>query len=123
VTPGGFMIRSEKESKMSKSNRRKFSTEQKAAILRRHLIDKVAVSDLCEEYKLQPSQFYLWQKQAMENIAAALEPNPVRRLSNAKETKLSRENEALKSKLSRKDNVIAEISEEFVKLKKELGEL
>ena len=36
--------------------------------------------------------------------------------------KLERENEALKAKLAKKDNVIAEISEEYVALKKELGE-
>ena len=108
---------------MSKGTRRKFSAEQKAAILRRHLVEKTTVSDLCEKYELQPSQFYLWQKQAMDSLAVALEPNPNRRESNAKEKKLSKENEALKSKLSRKDNIIAEIFEEFVKLKKELGEL
>jgi transposase-like protein len=123
VTLKGFKIGSQKESKMSKGTRRKFSAEQKAAILRRHLVEKTTVSDLCEKYELQPSQFYLWQKQAMDSLAVALEPNPNRRESNAKEKKLSKENEALKSKLSRKDNIIAEISEEFVKLKKELGEL
>ena len=47
---------------------RKFTTEQNVAILRRHLADKVAVSTLCEEYKLQPSVFYGWQKQALENL-------------------------------------------------------
>jgi len=46
---------------MSKHSRRSFSTEQKVAILRRHLVDKVPVSDLCEEYKLQPSVLYSWQ--------------------------------------------------------------
>lgn len=38
-------------SKDSKRSRRLFSTEQKVAILRRHLVDKVQVSDLCDEYK------------------------------------------------------------------------
>jgi transposase-like protein len=37
------------------AKRRKFTTDQKVAILRRHLVDKVPVSDLCEEYKIQPS--------------------------------------------------------------------
>jgi transposase len=123
VTLKGFKIGSQKESDMSKSTRRKFSAEQKAEILRRHLVDKTAVSELCEKNELQPSQFYVWQKQLLDNIAVALEPNPNRKQSSAKEAKLTRENEALKSKLSRKDNIIAEISEEYVKLKKELGEL
>ena len=58
-----------------KKSRRKFTAEQKAAILRRHLQDKVPVSDLCDEYKIQPSVFYTWQRQLLENIASALEPN------------------------------------------------
>jgi len=46
--------------------RRQFTAEEKAIILRRHLSEKVAVSDLCEEYKIQPSLFYVWQRQAFE---------------------------------------------------------
>lgn len=53
---------------MSKRQRRQHTAEQKVAILRRHLVDKVPVSDLCNEYKLQPSVFYQWLKQAMENL-------------------------------------------------------
>jgi transposase-like protein len=32
--------------------RRHFSTEQKAAILKRFLVDGVPLSDLCDEYKI-----------------------------------------------------------------------
>ena len=38
--------------------RRTFTAEQKAEILRRHIKGKEAVSDLCEEYGIQPSTFY-----------------------------------------------------------------
>jgi len=105
-----------------KRNRRKFTPEQKAAILRRHLQDKVPVSDLCDEYKIQPSVFYTWQRQLLENLASALEPKGRGGGQAAREAKLARENEALKAKLAKKDSVIAEISEEYVALKKELGE-
>jgi transposase-like protein len=37
------------------------------------MIDKVPISDLCEEYKLQPSVLYHWQKQLLENMAAAFD--------------------------------------------------
>ena len=47
---------------MSKQTRRRFSPEQKALIVRRHVMDKVPISDLCDEYKIQPSIFYVWQK-------------------------------------------------------------
>jgi transposase len=43
---------------MSQSKRRHFTAEQKGEILRRHLGDKVPVSDLCDEYGIQPSLLY-----------------------------------------------------------------
>lgn len=103
-----------------KRRRRQFSSEEKAVILRRHLVDKVAVSDLCEEYKLQPSVFYTWQRQLLDHAAAALE-RP--RRSGSREAALQAKVEALEEKLVQKDSVIAEISEEYVKVKKGLGEL
>ncbi|MCC7003079.1 MAG: hypothetical protein IT357_13060 [Gemmatimonadaceae bacterium] len=40
-----------------KKARRQCTPEEKAIILRRHLVDKVAVSDLCDEYAIQPTLF------------------------------------------------------------------
>ncbi len=107
----------------NRKSRRKFSVEQKVAILRRHLVDKVPVSDLCDEYKIQPSMLYQWQRQVMENMGAALEPGRERNRTNGARRELEEKISALESKLSKKNNVIAEISEEYVQLKKELGEL
>jgi len=39
-----------------KKPRRNFGTDQKAAILKRYLVDKVPVSDLCDEYDIKPNQ-------------------------------------------------------------------
>lgn len=110
---------------MSKRKRRNHSSEQKAEILRRHLVDKVAVSELCDEYKLQPSVFYGWMRQLTGNLGVALEATAGKRKrsSQTREAELERENEALRAKLSKKDSVIAELSQEYVTLKKELGEL
>ena len=58
---------------MSKPKRRHFTPEQKAAILRRHISDKISVSDLCDEFGIQPSVFYTWHRQLLENLSAALE--------------------------------------------------
>ena len=55
-----------------KKERRHYTAEEKVAILRRHLLDKVPVSDLCEELGLRPTVFYRWQKEFFENGAAAL---------------------------------------------------
>ena len=104
---------------MPRKKRRRFTPEAKAAILRRHLADKVPVSDLCDEYKLQPSVFYQWQRQLMDNAAKALTPD---RSAGSHQKRLEGQVETLEARLRRKDSVIAEISEEFVKVKKELGE-
>ena len=42
--------------------RRHFGTDQKATILKRYLVDKVPISDLCDEYGIKPNQVYTWQK-------------------------------------------------------------
>jgi transposase-like protein len=99
-----------------KKSRRKFSSEEKVRILRRHLVDKVAVSDLCDEYSLHPTQFYRWQKEFFEHGASAFE-----RQNNSLEQKYERKVSALEAKLSKKDEVIAEIMESQVELKKKLG--
>ena len=106
---------------MAKRKRRSFSIEQKAAILRRHLVDRVPVSDLCDEYKLQPSLFYSWRNTLFDNLEVALDNKADARV-NKREKALNQQIESLESKLVRKNDVIAEISEEYVKLKKELGE-
>lgn len=108
-------------SQESKRSRRRFDTDQKVAILRRHLVDKVPVSDLCDEYKLQPSVFYQWQRQAFENLAGALE-GAAGSAASQREKQLTDKVQHLEAKLARKDSVIAEISSEYVQLKKELGE-
>jgi len=104
---------------MAKVHRRQFTTEQKIALLRRHLIEGVAVSKLCEEEKIQPSVFYHWQQLLFDNASRAFE----RPQDTGKTVKLEQKISSLEKRLSRKDEVIAEISEEYVKLKKELGEL
>lgn len=106
---------------MSKRARRHHTTEQKVAILRRHLIDKVSVSDLCNEYKLQPSVVYTWLKQAVENLGTALEPQAPSGVDR-REKELTAKVEKLEARLAKKDSVIAEISAEYVQLKKEIGE-
>ena len=54
-----------------RKERKHFTPEEKVAILMRHLVDKVPVSELCEELGLRPTVFYRWQKEFFENGAAA----------------------------------------------------
>ena len=61
---------------MSRENgrrRRHFTPDEKATILRRHLVDKVPVSDLCDEYHIQPTRFYRSQHQVPENLGATFQ--------------------------------------------------
>ena len=103
------------------TSRRKFTTDQKAALLKRHIADGVPVSDLCDEVGIQPSMFYRWQQKLLKNAFLALE-TPKGRPPVKREKKLAAKVEALEAKLAQKNEVIAEISEEFVRVKKELGE-
>lgn len=116
---------------MSESNgkqrqRRRFSPEDKATILRRHLVDRVPVSDLCDEYKIQPTLFYLWQRQAFEHLGAALQDG---RTVRGQQQQLQQTGaadkaraDALEAKLAKKDAIIAFIAAEHLALKKSLGE-
>ena len=101
-----------------KRQRRNFTGQEKVALLRRHLVEKVPVSQVCEEVGVQPTQFYQWQRQFFENGAAAFERNGKPRVDKAQERIA-----ALEAKLRRKDEVLGELMEEHVALKKELGEL
>jgi transposase len=99
-------------------SRKQFTAEQKVAILRRHLLEHAAVSDLCDEYSIQPSMFYRWQQQLFENGAAAFAP----RARGARDP-LAEKVTTLEDKLVRKNEVLSELMEEYVKLKKELGDV
>ena len=100
-----------------RKQRRQLSAQEKVAILRRHLVEKVTVSALCEEHGLRPTIFYRWQQEFFENGAAAFE-----RQSTAEQRAMERRIGALEAKLSRKNEVLSELMEEHVKLKKEVGE-
>ena len=97
--------------------RRQFSAPQKVAILREHLVEKVPISDVCDRHGLNPTVFYRWQKQFFENGAVAFE-----RRDDAPSRRLQARAESLQAKLARKDEVIAELLEDHVRLKKTLGE-
>ena len=104
----------------SKRSRRQFTTEQKVAILKRHMVDKVPVSDLCNELGLQPSVFYQWQRQALENLAATFSTPPAEGPSK-REKELEAKTKELEAKLVKKDHVIAEVAAELVATKKARG--
>jgi len=98
--------------------RKNYTPVEKVAILRRHLIDRVPISDLCDEHQLSPALFYLWQKQFFEGGTSVFA-----RKNGSPENQYLRTVAALREKLQRKNEVVAELMEEHIQLKKELGEL
>jgi transposase-like protein len=100
--------------------RRHFAGTEKVAILKRHLIDKVPISDLCDELGLYPNQVYGWLKEFFENGHAAFDNG---RKNKADDNANQRKIEQLEAKLQRRDSVLAELMEAHTLLKKELGEI
>lgn len=107
---------------MSKSQRRHFSAQEKVRILRLHLLEGKAVSDLCEEHGLNPSLFYQWQKAFFENGTRAFESSGRPGNHGSIEHKLQKQISALEARLQRKHEVLSELMEEHIRLKKDFGE-
>jgi transposase len=103
---------------MSKKTRKRLTSQEKVAILRLHLLEHTPVSDLCDKHGIRPTMFYRWQKEFFENAAAVFERRS-RRAGDDKDRKII----LLEQKLQRKHEVLSELMEEHIKLKKELGEL
>ncbi len=102
-----------------RKKRHNYSPEEKVLILKRHLVGREAVSDLCDEYQLQPKIFYGWQKQFFEKGASAFAREGKDDKQQAEEKRIRE----LEEKLRRKHEVLSELLEEHIQLKKELGEL
>ncbi|HET9306737.1 MAG TPA: transposase [Candidatus Sulfotelmatobacter sp.] len=101
-----------------KKQRKHYTSEEKVAILRRHLMEKEPISKLCDDLGLQPTVFYRWQKEFFENGAAAFE-RKARPNHSAYQERIA----YLEKKIQTKDEILAELMGEHVALKKTLGEL
>ena len=115
-------------SESTERKRRHFSDAQKATVVRRHLGDEVPASDLADEYRIQPSQIYLWVKQVLDQAERAFRQPDGQRGRSARDPKdqkiaaLEARVAQQDSKLAQKIEVIAELMEENVRAKKSAGE-
>ena len=99
--------------------RRHFPPQEKVAVIRRHLLEGVPISQLCDELKISPNLFYLWQREFFENGHRAFaKDRKGKAADNAKQARI----QFLEAKLARKNEVMAELMEEHTQLKKDLGE-
>jgi len=105
------------EHSMSKKKRKNYSSQEKVIILKQHLLEQVTVSDLCDKYGLHPTVFYRWQKEFFEKSAGVFDQQ-----RDSTSVRLKRKVAELEAKLARKNEVLSELMEEHVALKKSLGE-
>ena len=76
----------------------------------------IAVSQICEENQLQPTVFYRWQRQFFEQGTAAFKKEQDREKARL-EKKITR----LEEKVAKKNEVLGELMEAHIELKKVLG--
>ena len=93
--------------------RKRFTPEEKVAALKRHLVEKVPVSDLCEELEVSPAIFYNWQKRFFENGTATFLGGR-KASTQLQETRRIAELEAI---IALKNEVLVELTQEYVQLK------
>ncbi|MGH8498352.1 MAG: transposase [Methylococcales bacterium] len=96
--------------------RRHYTPEEKVGMIRKHLLNGVAVSDLCEENPLNPNLDYRWQKEFFEGGAAVFTKDSNRQVAELKKQLL-----AVNEQLSRKNEVLAEIARKSMFAVKKLG--
>jgi len=101
---------------MVKKKRKQYNAKEKVTIIRKHLLEGVAVSDVCDEYGIQPSVFYRWQKTLFEQGDQVFEGK-----RGSQVNQQQRQIEALQEKLHKKNEVLVEVMEEYVELKKTVG--
>jgi transposase-like protein len=80
---------------------------------------KEPISNLADELHVQPTQIHTWVKQVLDQAAQAFIKPGRRSIDDGKDRQIA----ALQEKLAKKNEVVAELMEEHVQLKKELGEL
>ena len=101
---------------MSKKTRRVFSADQKALAVKRHCLENIPASQICDELEIHPNVFSDWKKKFFENGSTAFV-----RESNREQREAEKKIAHLEAKVSHKEHVISEIMTELVDVKKKLG--
>lgn len=99
-----------------KQKRRKFSAEEKLIAVKKHLLEGVSASLVCEEYDIHPNLLNKWKKILFENGTLAF-THKSKKDKNAAESKIKQ----LEEKINHKDIVISEIMSDFIATKKKNG--
>ena len=101
------------------SERRHVTPQERIAALKRHLLEGVPVSTICDDLGIAPTLFYRWQKELFENGHTLFENGrAAKAVDNAKDEKIQK----LEAKLQKKNEVMAELMEALTEEKKRNGE-
>lgn len=91
--------------------RRTFTPEEKVKILREYFEAKKSVADICEEFRLSPKLFYDWKNSFFEKAVDGFS-KPVSKKKEHKQI------ERLETQLKDRNEIIAELLQENIRLKK-----
>jgi len=94
--------------------KKQYSASFKSKVIIEYLEEQSPVGKLCEKYELHPNVFYNWKKEFMENAIKIFE----KRKEDGQEDPRIKQ---LENKLRAKEEVISEIIEDNIKLKKKLN--
>jgi transposase-like protein len=94
--------------------RKRYTAEEKIKILREVLEDGKPVSETAEQYGLHPNNIFNWRKQLFEGGVQIFQIKRTDISGKAEERKAA----ALEDKIKQKDEVIAELAEELLAIKK-----
>jgi len=94
--------------------RKRYTAEEKVKILREILEDGKSISQTAEKYGIHPNNVMNWRKQLIEGGAQTFQIKRADISDKAEERKVA----ALENKIKQKDEVIAELAEELLALKK-----
>ena len=94
--------------------RKRYSAEEKIKILREVLEEGKSVSHAAEQYGLPPNNIFKWKKQLFEDGVKTFQIQRTDISVKAEERKVT----VLEQRLKQKDEIIAELAEELLALKK-----
>ncbi len=97
--------------------RKQYTAEQKAIILRELLDNNVPISQLAEKYQVRPNDIYNWKKKLFESAQDIFKP----KASNSQQLSAEqRKIEKLQSKLKDRDEAISFLLRENIEIKKSI---
>ena len=94
--------------------RKRYTAEEKIKILREIQEDGKSISQVADKYGIHPNNIFNWRKQHLEMGIQGFKTTRKDITNKAKDRKIA----TLEEKIKHKDEVIAELAEELLALKK-----